>query len=335
MKRILITGSTGFMGSHLVEHLLENTDWEIIGIDSLRHRGDSMRIDAVDARNREAVFRYGFFTHDLKSPISDRLAAQIGPVDYIVNLASESHVDRSIEEPVGFVMNNVALALNILEFARKVKPKVFIQFSTDEVYGAADDGVDFPEWSPILPSNPYSASKASQEAIAISYWRTYGLPVVITNVMNLIGERQDPEKFVPLVISRVLKGEEISIHGTADDIGQRHYLHCRNASDALLFLLKRQPTIYDGAIQYPDRWNIVGDVEVDNLTMAQTIARICGKELKYKFMPFSLARAGHDRRYSLDGTKLREAGWRAPVNFDESLRRTVEWTIKHRDVWCR
>ncbi len=333
MKTVLITGSTGFLGAHIVDHFLENTDWKIIGIDSLRHRGDSLRIDTG---HPESLQRYGFYTHDLSAPISDRLANKIGPVDYIINCASESHVDRSIDDPVPFVMNNISLQLNMLEYARKVKPSVFIQFSTDEVYGPAEDGVNFPEWSPIIPSNPYSASKAAQEALAISYWRTYAVPIVITNTMNLIGERQDPEKFVPLVISRVMRGETVQIHGFPDDIGKRYYLHCRNAADAVLFLLRNtSPIIYDGQVTMPDRWNVVGDVEVDNLTMALTVAEICGRNLKYEFVPFTLARAGHDRRYALDGSKLKNAGWKSPVDFRDSLRKTVEWTVKHASVWCR
>ena len=173
MKRILITGSAGFIGTHTVEHFIANTDWEIIGIDSFRHRGDSLRV------NQDPT-RYKIYTHDLTTPISDRLIRKIGDIDYIINMASESHVDRSITDPVDFCENNIKLALTMLEYAREAKPKIFIQISTDEVYGAALNGMNHKEWSTILPSNPYSASKAAQEALAISYWRTYGVPIVIT-----------------------------------------------------------------------------------------------------------------------------------------------------------
>src|SRR5215472_5757316 len=129
-----------------------------------------------------------------------------GAVDFCVNFAAESHVDRSIVEPRRFVLNNVETVITMLDWARQAKPRVFIQFSTDEVYGPAALGHAHGEWAPIVPSNPYSGSKAAQEAIAIAYWRTYGLPIVIVNSMNLFGERQEPEKLIPVVIRQVLEG---------------------------------------------------------------------------------------------------------------------------------
>src|SRR5262249_4092532 len=149
--------------------------------------------------------------------------------------------DRSITDPVPFVRNNVDVVLNTLELTRVVNPRSLILVSTDEVYGPVDaaDHTGHPEWDVILPSNPYSASKAAQEAIAISYWRTYGIPLQIVNCMNMIGERQDPEKFVPLVLGKVLRGETVTIHGTKEEIGTRHYLHARNLADGITFLLTR------------------------------------------------------------------------------------------------
>ena len=222
----------------------------------------------------------------------------------------------------------------MLEYAREAKPKAFIQFSTDEVYGAAPGETLHAEWSPILPSNPYAASKAAQEAIAISYWRTYGVPVVLTNTMNLFGERQDAEKFIPMLISKIARGEEVTIHGRPDYIGKRFYIHCRNMADALLFVLKGDPQQYQDSdsLIIPDRWNIVGEVEMDNLSVAQLIAEIIGQPLKYKLVDFHAARPGHDRRYALDGRKLAAAGWAPPVSFKESLRRVVQWTLESK-VW--
>lgn len=329
--RVLITGSAGFAGHHIVEHILSETDWEIVGIDSLRHRGDSLRIDT----NADGgMGRYSFFCHDLRAPISHRMIRGIGPIDYVLNIASESHVDRSITDPVDFCENNFRLALNMLEYAREAKPKAFVQFSTDEVYGAAPGDTLHAEWSPILPSNPYAASKAAQEALAISYWRTYGVPVVLTNTMNLFGERQDSEKFIPMLISRIARGEEVTIHGRPDYIGKRFYIHCRNMADALLFILNREPVQYQDSdsLIIPDRWNIVGEVEMDNLSVAQIIAEIIGKPLKYRLVDFHAARPGHDRRYALDGRKLAAAGWTPPVSFRESLEKMVKWTLNSR-VW--
>lgn len=325
-KRILITGSAGFIGSHLVEHLLTNTDWEIIGIDSFKHRGDSLRV-INDTR-------YSIFCHDLSAPISERLKSKIGSIDYIVNMASESHVDRSIEDPVSFVMNNTALALNMLEFARSCRGlQTFIQISTDEVFGPAVDGYNHHEWDRILPSNPYAASKAAQEAIAISYWRTYRVPLIITNTMNNFGERQDKEKFIPMLISKITKGEMVTIHGTKEYIGKRFYLHARNHADALLHLLKYiKPNTYVSSVSevlVPSRYNIVGEVEMNNLNVAAIVADILNKPLKYELVDFHGARPGHDVRYALDGTKLKETGWSQPKSFIESLRKTIEWTLQH------
>ena len=254
--------------------------------------------------------------------------------DYIINVASESHVDRSITDPVPFVKNNVDLVLNILEFAREYKPKKFIQFSTDEVYGVAPEGINHKEWSSIIPSNPYSASKASQEAIAISYWRTYDIPLIITNTMNLFGETQDPEKYIAKAIRQISRGEAITVHGTPDKIGSRFYLHARNVADAIVFILKNvDPIKYTESVDIlPERLNIVGDIELNNLQVVQKIANILGEELKYKFTDFHATRPGHDRRYGLDGTKLRERGWKAPLDFDTSLEKYIKWTFEH-PIW--
>lgn len=656
MKTVVLTGSAGFVGAHVVEHLLVHTDWRIIGLDSFRHRGDSLRV-YHDPK------RYIVYTHDLTNPISDRLIKKIGPVDYIINMASDSHVDRSITDPVPFCENNVKLVLTMLEYARKVKPEMFIQISTDEVYGPALNHVLHKEWSTILPSNPYSASKASQENLCISFWRSYNVPVVLTNcfsmdthimtengiksyndiqigdkvftldenenliltpilkkvimdapnnmiyfnsnqinqlvtpnhrmmikkchgkprrwgnlevqyaenlinlkgriqipltgkwvgknnlskkfklpnicisdedmcaiygwyvsegyttqdkrskhktvcfgagskrqqdeiklllkpigdafvngrsvkisnnqlffivqnfgkyainkyipkeiknlnvnllkcffdsaikgdgsiinnnivyytkswqlandmaeigmklgygiriserytwnpektkksmsyivrfknnsaniekqyisnisnykgkvwcvqtktgkvfvfrkgvislsgqTMNIFGERQDREKFIPMTIAKICKGEIVTIHGSENNIGSRFYLHARNQSDALLFIMRNvKPTMYYDNINEiikPDRFNIVGDIELNNLELAQMIADILRKPLHYKLEDFHHTRPGHDRRYALDGSKLKNLGWIAPVSFHKSLEKTVLWTVEH------
>lgn len=329
-KTIVITGSAGFAASHLVDHLIANTDWKIIGLDSFRHRGDSLRIPHEP--------RYQIHYLDLNSPISPRLIDQIGEIDYIVNMASDSHVNRSISDPVPFVQNNVNVALHTLEYARIVKPKKFIQISTDEVYGPAPLGTDFKEWSEMLPSNPYSASKAAQEMIAISYWRSYGVPVLITNTMNIFGERQDAEKFIPLAIRKMLQKQKLTIHGSESHPGMRHYIHARNHADALLFILQEiHPTYFDESDyerQFPHRFNIVGEIEVNNFELAAFIAKSVSEThgsvyFDYQFLNFDEARPGHDLRYSLSGEKLALAGWKAPKTFHDSLRKTVQWYLKN------
>ena len=328
---LLATGIAGFAGHHLIEHILQETDWRITGIVSFRHRGCPIRLAHLHPNERLRIL-YA----DLAAPITARTCDAIGDVDVIINAASESHVDRSISDPVSFVANNVAVALHMLEFSRLAKPRVFLQVSTDEVYGPAPQGYAHREWDVQLPSNPYSASKSAQESIAISYWRTYDVPVVITNTMNLIGERQDIEKFVPMVISKVSRGEEVTIHGRPPNVGSRFYLHARNWADAHKFLAMKTPTRYQdgGTSDRPDKYHVVGEREVDNLQMAKTIASIVGKPLKATFEDFHATRPGHDRRYALDGQKLRSVGWTLPVPLDESLERTVQWTLRHPE-WMR
>lgn len=319
--RTMITGCGGLVGSHVLRYFLENTDHEMVCIDSWEHKGQP-------TNTLKAIMgfedRCTVITHDLNAHFTDRQKKQIGHIDYILNIASESHVDRSIEDPVNFVKNNVNLVLNMLEFAREVKPKLFLQFSTDESKGVAPKGVLHEEWAPTNPSNPYAASKAAQEDIAISYWRTYTLPVVITQTMNIYSEIQDWEKFIPLCVKRILKGEEITIHAYvgATEAGSRFYIHADSVAEAILFIIQKKP------VQYPeserlDRYNIVGDKEVDNLTLAKTISEILGKPLKYKLTDAHSARPGHDVRYGLDGTKLANLGWKPTKNFDSKLKEIV------------
>lgn len=647
--KILITGGAGFAGSHLIEHLLAKTNWSIVSLDSYRHRGDSERHVKND--------RVTYLQHDCSHPMSSRLIKKIGYVNFIAHLASDSHVDRSITDPVPFVENNIKVTLHMLEYARMIRGlQAFLQISTDEVYGAAPEGTKHAEWSPILPSNPYSASKAAQEAIAISYWRTYGVPIVITNcfsmdtrmftedgfkgydeinvgdkvwtldekenlvltdvlekvkmphagkmvqfdsnksnqlvtpnhrvmfrkpvgsprrwgpieeapaetlvglknriripttgawignndhlsdyeiegidsfqlmelmgwfvsegcilssstngvafasvkeeqckeikalldlignssyssnsyriyhkklrsncdtfggiqinrfipnwikdldskhlrvfwetamkgdgstndshgvyytssyrlatdmcevgmkigyavrvseretwnpqkteknksfivrfrnpecdieaknisevdyegevwciktktgkvfverngivelsgqTMNMVGEKQDEEKFVPMCIKKIRAGDTVTIHGNENYIGKRHYLHARNHADALLFLmLNHDPITYadNNTVVFPSRFNVVGDVEMDNLALAKMIADLMCRELKYELVDFHNSRPGHDRRYALDGAKIASLGWKAPISFEESLKRTIEWTIRN------
>lgn len=334
-KRVLITGVGGFIGSHCLSHLLVSTDWEIIGLDSWRHKGISERLTFNEhyIKHRDRV---KIFTHNLITPLSPILIDAIGSVDYIINFASQSHVDRSITDPVPFVQNNVNLALNMIEYARLVKPEKFIQISTDEVYGPTDGKTLHKEWDVIRPSNPYSASKVCQEALVISAWRTYDVPVIITNIMNTIGEMQDAEKFLPMVIKRVLNGEKVTVHAdkTLTKSGARFWLHARNTSDAILFLLKNVPVKHYPDYDKPERFNIVGEEQISNLEIAQMVAKIVGKELVYEMVDSETSRPGHDMFYGLDGTKLKEYGYEFPKNFHDSLEKTIQWTLNN-ERWLK
>lgn len=329
MKSVLVPGGAGFISSHFLEHILANTDWRITVLDGLTYAGDAARIYEAGKFDRSRV---RIFWHDLNSPIMDSLARRIGDVDFIVNMASNSHIDHSIADPVPFVKNNVNIALHMLDYARRLPMlEAFVQISTDEVYGAVEAGVRLPEWSTINPSNAYSASKCAQEAIAISFWRSYGMPILIANVMNNFGERQDREKFIPKCVRAIVAGDEVVLHGTPDNIGSRYYLHARNTSDAILFLLQRKPVRYPKTDRL-DRYNIVGDRRVDNLDMAQRIAKIMDKPLHYRFDHSPRSRPGHDLHYGLDGSKLAALGWKPPVDFETSLERTVKWTAEN-PIW--
>lgn len=328
MKRVLLTGGAGFIGAHTLEHLLEKTDWFVVVVDSLEHRGNMKRIEQVLGKNPAWRERMQFVKQNLALELPVENLTWWGDVDYIINMASESHVDRSIADPKPFIFNNVGLTVNMLEYARLIKPKAFIQVSTDEVYGPMYNDRPFTEWQRQIPSNPYSASKSAQEAIAISYWRTYGVPLIITNTMNNIGEMQDVEKFVPMLIRDIKAGREAQIHGTKHHIGSRFYLHARNHADALLFLLQKQPPKY-GQANRPMRVNIVGDTRLSNLEMAQRIAKLLNKPLKYELVDFHSTRPGHDLHYGLDGSRLAGLGWKPPLTFAASLRRTVENYVEH------
>jgi len=319
MKRVLITGGAGFAGHHVVEHIIKNTDWEIVIFDKLSYSSNGYdRLRDIEVFNDKRMLMVG---GDFTNPIEPGVAQEIGKVNYIIHMGAETHVDNSIANPLPFVMSNVVGTMHMLEFARFHDGlEQFVYFSTDEVFGSVEYGAS-KEWDAYNSCNPYAATKAGGEELALSYANTYGMPVMITHTMNLFGERQHPEKFIPLVINRVLKGEKVYIHAdpTCTKPGIRSYIHCRNMADALLFLLKEQVM--------RDKFNIVGEREMNNLQLAQMVAKAVGKPLNYELINFHESRPGHDLRYALDGTKLAELGWQPPATFESSLQKTVEWTL--------
>ncbi|NQY43714.1 MAG: GDP-mannose 4,6-dehydratase [Legionellales bacterium] len=325
MTKIIITGGCGFIGHHFVEHLCLNTDWEIIILDKLSYA--SMGLDRLKNTNIFDKYkdRIKIFTIDLILPISEGIKKEIGDdVDYIIHMAAETHVDNSIKDPIFVINNNINSTVNLLEFARHLpKLKHFFYFSTDEVFGPALNNKLFKEWERHKPTNPYSASKSSAEQICISYENTYKVPLIIVNVMNAFGERQHIEKFIPLCIKKILNNEKIYIHSYPDKktSGTRFYIHARNIANAVLFLIK------NGIIG--EKYNISGEKEISNLGMAQMIAKIMNKELNYEMVDFHTNRPGHDLRYGLDGSKLFNLGFNLPLTFEESLKKTVQWTLNN------
>ena len=340
MKKVLITGGAGFIAHHTIGYLLKHTDWDIITLDRLDYSGNLNRLhDLMLSFDPEVRKRVRIVHHDLKAELNPLVRSEIGQVDYILHLAAGSHVDRSIDYPMEFVLDNVVGTANILDFARLHQDNLerFIYFSTDEVFGPAPDGIKYKENDRYNSTNPYSATKAGGEELAVAYENTYNLPVYITHTMNVFGERQHPEKYIPMCIKRIRDGESVTIHSDSTKTipGSRHYIHAEDVSDALLFLLAQDTVVETGnygGVKCP-KFNIVGAEELNNLQLAQIIADVQGKELKCEMVDFHSARPGHDLRYALSGKKMRKMGWE-PQNIRDRIREVVEWTLAN-ERWIK
>lgn len=321
--RILLTGGCGFVGHHMVEHFLKNTNWQIIILDRLTYASMGLtRLRDIKVFNEDRV---KVLTNNFTEPINEGLAEEIGQLDYIFHLGAETHVDRSIDDAEPFVMSNVLGTLRLLEFARTQKNlKKFFYFSTDEVFGPAPGTTSYKEWDRYNSGNPYAAAKAGGEELCLAFGNTHKVPVVITHCMNIFGERQHPEKYIPLVINKVLSGTKVYIHSDKNKKipGSRFWIHARNVAAAIMFLIDKAET--------QDKYNIVGEKEVNNLEMALFIAKVIGKPLNYELIDFHSSRPGHDLRYGLDGGKMHAMGWRLPVNFEDSLEKTVTWFLNNK-----
>ncbi len=293
-------------------------DWELVTIERLNYASALDRI--ADLRHRVQIVY-----HDLRAPITDHVAKQLRTLDYVIHAAAETHVDRSMVEPLPFVESNIVGTFNLLEYSRLTQPKLraFFYVSTDEVYGPAPLGTDHTEEYPHKPSNPYAATKAAAEDLCHAWERSMGLPVIITNTMNNVGETQHHEKFVPMIIRRIMSGETITVHGSPGQPGSRKYLYAVDHADAIDFLTRHG--------RRGERYNVVGTEEINNLEMVRRIERILGREAKIRFVDFHSTRPGHDFRYSLDGSKIGRMGWVPPTAIGEALERIVSWTLDNRE----
>ena len=294
---VLITGAAGFVGSHFVEAFLKETDDDIIGVDCLNYSGtwDRLRDAKVPLRTGDKGFdgysndlgsgafyhpRFNPITWDFRRPAEPNLIKELQQVTHIIHMGAESHVDSSIKDPLKFVRSNVEGTCNVLNLARELKNlELFAYFNTDECFGPAPldkpEFKGFKETDPHNPKNPYAATKSAGSQIVTSYANTYGLPCIQTYTMNIFGERQHREKFIPLVIRSVLEGERVTIHATPDlsQAGVRSYLHARNCAAAYLWLFDNQPWLKH-SVKDVEAYNIVGEQELDNLTLARDIAKI-------------------------------------------------------------
>jgi dTDP-glucose 4,6-dehydratase len=320
---LLLTGGAGFIGHHVFEHVMKKTDWKVVLLDGLSYAGNLNRLAHIEMFEKwKKERRFEFIYHDIRSPFNESVLAKIGrQVNFVLHLAAETFVDRSIAYPREFVTTNVEGTVNVLELTEKM-PNLerFIYISTDEVFGPAEDSQYFQENDPYSPSNPYSASKAAAECFVKSWHKSRGLPALIVRTMNNFGERQHPEKFIGSLLRSMIKGEECIVHGTPATVGSRHWLHARNFADALLFLL--------GHGEVGQAYHVIGQ-EMNNLVLARLVAEYAGLEFRPKFVDFHLSRPGHDRRYAMADNNLKALGWRAPMSLEDSLKSTVQWTLGH------
>jgi dTDP-glucose 4,6-dehydratase len=334
-KTVLLTGGAGFIAHHVVDRILSTTDWNIVTLDRLDFSGNLNRLaEVVHNYPPEVQKRVKIVFHDLRSEVNPLTSDMIGKdINYVLHLAAGSHVDRSIDFPMEFVMDNVVGTGNLLQWSRTLKNlERFVYFSTDEVFGPAPPGVNYAEYDRYNSGNPYSASKAGAEELCVAFENTYKLPIVITHTMNVFGERQHPEKFIPMVIQKARDGETVTVHSdpTKTIPGSRHYIHAKDVADGLMFILENlqdyKHTGDYGHAKCP-KFNLVGPEEINNLQLAQMIADAQGKELKYEMVDFHSSRPGHDLRYALSGELLKGLGWEPQIKLSERVKEVVGWTL--------
>ena len=334
-KTVLITGGAGFIAHHVIDKILRDTNWNIVCLDRLDISGNLNRLhDMLQDHDAKMVSqRMRIIFHDLKAELNSQIVHDIGAVDIILHLAAGSHVDRSITYPMEFVQDNVVGTVNMLDYARKNLPALerFVYFSTDEIYGMAPPGVAYKEYDRYNSTNPYSASKAAAEEFCVAYENTYKMPITITHTMNVFGERQHPEKFVPATIQKVRDGETVIIHAdpTKTQAGSRMYIHAQDVAEGLMFILGLGHYVHEGDYGHAHcpKFNLVGTEEIDNLTLAHMIASAVGQELKYEMTDFHTSRPGHDMRYALDGGLLKSLGWEPKIKLTERIKGMVDWTL--------
>lgn len=336
MKTILITGGAGFIGSNLVKYFLTLKNYRIINLDKLTYAGNILSLASV-MDNPNHIFVQGDICN--RNLITSLLSKH--QPDGIINLAAESHVDRSIDGPSDFIQTNIVGTFELLEAARfywhqldtiKKENFRFLHVSTDEVYGSLGPEGYFTEESPYTPNSPYSASKAASDHLVRAYFFTYGLPVLTTNCSNNYGPYQFPEKLIPLMILNAISGKTLPVYGDGQNI--RDWLYVEDHCAALVTVLEKG--------RPGEVYNIGGNNEKTNLEVVNRICDILDqlcprndKESYRKKIKFVKDRPGHDRRYAIDAGKIkRELGWTPVETFETGLRKTVQWYLTNQQ-WCR
>ena len=315
-KILLVTGGAGFIGSNFILYMFDRyPDVKIINLDLLTYAGNLENLkDIADNPN------YTFIKGDIADPgIVNRVVSE---VDYIVNFAAESHVDRSIEDPLVFIKTNVMGTQVLLDAAKKYGVERYLQVSTDEVYGSLGPDGYFTEETPIAPNSPYSASKAGADMLVRAYHETYGLPVLITRCSNNYGPYQFPEKLIPFFIKRLLNGQKVPVYG--DGLNVRDWLYVADHCSAIDIVLQKGRT---GEV-----YNIGGNNEKTNMEITRLILQGLGKpETMFEYVT---DRLGHDRRYAIDSGKIQsELGWQPATSFEDGIERTIKWYLDNRDWW--
>ncbi|MCM8829502.1 MAG: dTDP-glucose 4,6-dehydratase [Candidatus Omnitrophica bacterium] len=313
--KIVVTGGAGFIGSHFIKYLLkEYPDYKVLNIDKLTYAGNLENLKEVEKNPNYKFLKVDICNRDMEDVVDG--------YDVIINFAAESHVDRSIQEPEAFLKTDIMGTFNLLEISRKKGIHRYIQISTDEVYGSADEGYPFSEESPLNPSSPYSASKASADLLVLSYYKTYKTPGIIIRSTNNYGPNQYPEKFIPLFITNAIEDKPLPLYGDGKNI--RDWLFVRDNCRAIDIILHKGKT---GII-----YNVAAEQERENIFIARKILEYLGKpESLIKFVP---DRPGHDRRYSISCERIKELGWEPEVPFEEGLRITIEW-YKNNEMWWK
>jgi dTDP-glucose 4,6-dehydratase len=314
MKRIVVTGGAGFIGSNFVKYILERyPHYSVHVLDKLTYAGNMANLESCKGKQN-----FSFQKGDICDKRDVDEACQ--KADWIVNFAAETHVDRSISGPQAFVETDVLGTHVLLEAVREHSIERYVQISTDEVYGSIAQG-SFTEESPLNPSSPYAASKAGADLLVLAYWTTHRLPVLITRSSNNYGPYQHPEKFIPLFITNALEDEELPLYG--DGLNVRDWLYVTDNCRAVDLILHNGT---EGEI-----YNIGANEEKKNIEVAHQILACLGKSTS--LIRRVTDRKGHDRRYSLDSSRIRKLGWKPEANFEESLKQTVAWYTENEEWW--